>query len=45
MGFDKVVTRPGFFPYTEPSMEVSVYSKKLGAWLEMGGRKIGDVKA
>jgi len=37
MGFDKVVTRPGFFPYTEPSMEVSVYSKKLGAWLEMGG--------
>jgi len=40
MGFDKVVTRPGFFPYTEPSMEVSVYSKKLGAWLEMGGSGI-----
>ncbi len=40
MGFEKVVTRPGFFPYTEPSMEVSVYSKKLGAWLEMGGSGI-----
>ncbi|MHA1721002.1 MAG: phenylalanine--tRNA ligase subunit alpha [Promethearchaeota archaeon] len=40
MGFEKVVTRPGFFPYTEPSMEVAVYSKKLGAWLEMGGSGI-----
>ena len=37
MGFKKVVTRPGFFPYTEPSMEISVYSEELGAWLEMGG--------
>ena len=40
MGFDKVITRPGFFPYTEPSMEVAVYSKKLGSWLEMGGSGI-----
>ncbi|MHA1522429.1 MAG: phenylalanine--tRNA ligase subunit alpha, partial [Promethearchaeota archaeon] len=40
MGFKKVVTRPGFFPYTEPSMEVSVYSEELGAWLEMGGSGI-----
>ncbi|MBD3198040.1 MAG: phenylalanine--tRNA ligase subunit alpha [Candidatus Lokiarchaeota archaeon] len=40
MGFEKVVTRPGFFPYTEPSMEVSVYYDKLGEWLEMGGSGI-----
>ncbi len=40
MGFDKIITRPGFFPYTEPSMEVSVYYDKLGEWLEMGGSGI-----
>ncbi len=40
MGFSKVVTRPGFFPYTEPSMEVSVYSEELGQWIEMGGSGI-----
>lgn len=37
MGFEKVVTRPGFFPYTEPSMEIAVYYDELGEWLEMGG--------
>jgi len=40
MGFKKIVTRPGFFPYTEPSMEVSVYYDKLSQWLEMGGSGI-----
>jgi phenylalanyl-tRNA synthetase alpha chain len=40
MGFPKIITRPGFFPYTEPSMEVSVYYDKLGQWLEMGGSGI-----
>ncbi|MHA1296686.1 MAG: phenylalanine--tRNA ligase subunit alpha [Promethearchaeota archaeon] len=40
LGFKKIVTRPGFFPYTEPSMEVSVYFDKLGEWLEMGGSGI-----
>jgi len=40
MGFKKIITRPGFFPYTEPSMEVSVYYDKLGEWLEMGGSGI-----
>ncbi len=40
MGFSKIVTRPGFFPYTEPSMEISVYSEELGQWLEMGGSGI-----
>ena len=40
MGFKKIITRPGFFPYTEPSMEVSVYYDKLDEWLEMGGSGI-----
>lgn len=40
MGFPKIITRPGFFPYTEPSMEISVYSEQLGRWLEMGGSGI-----
>jgi phenylalanyl-tRNA synthetase alpha chain len=40
LGFEKIITRPGFFPYTEPSMEVSVYYDKLGEWLEMGGSGI-----
>jgi phenylalanyl-tRNA synthetase alpha chain len=40
MGFDKIVTRPGFFPYTEPSMEISVFSKELGKWMEIGGSGI-----
>ncbi|MHA2288221.1 MAG: phenylalanine--tRNA ligase subunit alpha [Promethearchaeota archaeon] len=40
MGFKKIITKPGFFPYTEPSMEVSVYYDKLGEWLEMGGSGI-----
>lgn len=40
MGFKKIITRPGFFPYTEPSMEVAVYYNKLGEWLEMGGSGI-----
>ncbi|MFX1315215.1 MAG: phenylalanine--tRNA ligase subunit alpha [Promethearchaeota archaeon] len=40
MGFKRIITKPGFFPYTEPSMEVSVYYDKLGEWLEMGGSGI-----
>ncbi len=40
LGFNKIITRPGFFPYTEPSMEVSVYYDKIGEWLEMGGSGI-----
>ena len=40
IGFKKVITRPGFFPYTEPSMEIAVYYEKLGEWLEMGGSGI-----
>ncbi|MFW9902309.1 MAG: phenylalanine--tRNA ligase subunit alpha [Candidatus Thorarchaeota archaeon] len=40
LGFKKIITRPGFFPYTEPSMEVAVFYDKLGEWLEMGGSGI-----
>ena len=40
IGFEKVITRPGFFPYTEPSMEIAVYYDKLNEWLEMGGSGI-----
>jgi len=40
MGFPKIITRPGFFPYTEPSMEVSVFYEKINEWLEMGGSGI-----
>lgn len=40
MGFEKIITRPSFFPYTEPSMEVVVFSKELGKWMEIGGSGI-----
>jgi phenylalanyl-tRNA synthetase alpha chain len=40
LGFKKIILRPGFFPYTEPSMEISVYYDKLGEWLEIGGSGI-----
>ncbi len=35
MGFDNVRVRPGYFPYTEPSLEVEVLFH--GRWLELGG--------
>ena len=38
MGFEKVRCRPGYFPYTEPSMEVDVYWNKQ--WMELGGSGI-----
>ncbi|MBN2152555.1 MAG: phenylalanine--tRNA ligase subunit alpha [Candidatus Lokiarchaeota archaeon] len=40
LGFEQVITRPGFFPYTEPSLEISVFSKELGKWMEIGGSGI-----
>ncbi len=36
MGFEKVRFRPGYFPYTEPSVEPEVYVEGLG-WVELGG--------
>jgi phenylalanyl-tRNA synthetase alpha chain len=36
MGFPSIRFRPGYFPYTEPSVEVEVYMAEHG-WLESGG--------
>ena len=36
MGFSNVRFRPGFFPYTEPSVEPEIWVDGLG-WVEMGG--------
>lgn len=38
MGFEKIRFRPGYFPYTEPSMEVDVLWN--GEWMELGGSGI-----
>lgn len=38
MGFEKIRCRPGYFPYTEPSMEVEVFWNNK--WMELGGSGI-----
>ena len=38
MGFEKVRCRPGYFPYTEPSMEIDVFWNDR--WMELGGSGI-----
>ena len=38
MGFEQIRVRPGYFPYTEPSMEVEVFWN--GKWMELGGAGI-----
>jgi phenylalanyl-tRNA synthetase alpha chain len=40
MGFNKVMTVPGFFPYTEPSMEIAVFSEERQKWMQLGGSGI-----
>jgi len=37
MGFEKIRFRPGFFSYTEPSVEVDVWHPEKKVWLELGG--------
>jgi phenylalanyl-tRNA synthetase alpha chain len=39
MGFEDVRFRPGYFPYTEPSVEPEVWVDGLG-WVELGGAGI-----
>lgn len=39
MDFENVRFRPGYFPYTEPSVEPEVYVPELG-WIELGGAGI-----
>jgi phenylalanyl-tRNA synthetase alpha chain len=36
MGFKSIRFRPGYFPYTEPSVEPEVWVDGLG-WVELGG--------
>lgn len=38
MGFERINIRPGYFPYTEPSLEVEMYLE--GDWMELGGAGI-----
>ena len=40
MGFEKIRFRPGYFPYTEPSVEIDVYHPERKVWLELGGAGI-----
>ncbi|HHQ44758.1 MAG TPA: phenylalanine--tRNA ligase subunit alpha [Candidatus Altiarchaeales archaeon] len=40
MGFDKIRFRPGYFPYTEMSVEPEVYFEEKGEWIELGGAGI-----
>ncbi|MEM4348390.1 MAG: phenylalanine--tRNA ligase subunit alpha [Candidatus Anstonellaceae archaeon] len=40
LGFDKIRFQPSYFPYTEPSLEISVYFEKRRQWIELGGAGI-----
>lgn len=40
LGFDKVRLKPHYFPYTEMSVDIEVYDKKRGEWIELGGAGI-----
>src|SRR3989338_649172 len=37
MGYEKIRIRPGYFPYTEPSLEIDVYHSVHKKWIEFGG--------
>ncbi len=40
LGYDKVRFRPGYFPYTEMSVEPEVFHPKKKVWMELGGAGI-----
>ncbi|NYT13898.1 MAG: phenylalanine--tRNA ligase subunit alpha [Candidatus Methanofastidiosa archaeon] len=40
MGHSKIRFRPAYFPYTEPSIEVDIYNKDKGEWVELLGAGI-----
>lgn len=40
MGFEKIRFRPGYFPYTEPSVEIDIWNSERKVWLELGGAGI-----
>jgi phenylalanyl-tRNA synthetase alpha chain len=37
MGYKKVRVRPGYFPYTEPSLEIDIFHPVHKKWVELGG--------
>jgi len=37
MGYEKIRIRPGYFPYTEPSLEIDIFHPIKKQWLEFGG--------
>ena len=37
MGYDKIRIRPGYFAYTEPSLEIDVWNPVREKWVELGG--------
>jgi phenylalanyl-tRNA synthetase alpha chain len=40
LGFEKIRFRPGYFPYTEMSVEPEVYFEEKDEWIELGGSGI-----
>ena len=40
MGFEKIRFTPSYFPYTEPSVEISIFHPEKKIWLELGGAGI-----
>jgi phenylalanyl-tRNA synthetase alpha chain len=40
MGFEKIRFAPAYFPYTEPSVEISAWNSEKKVWLELGGAGI-----
>ena len=37
MGYEKIRIRPGYFPYTEPSLEIDYFNPQKKKWIELGG--------
>ncbi len=37
MGYEKIRVRPGYFAYTEPSLEIDVFHPVHKKWVELGG--------
>jgi len=37
MGYEKIRIRPGYFPYTEPSLEIDAFHPVHKKWVELGG--------
>lgn len=40
MGYEKIRFRPCYYPYTEPSVEISFWHEEKQTWLELGGAGI-----